>query len=120
MPADINPSGDIFGGWIMAQIDAAGAITATSWAQGRVVTAAVTDMAFQQPVKIGDVVCCYTDRTREGRTSLTLRVEVWVLRQGKGERVKVTAADFTFVALDEGGTPRPITPDMPEETRHVR
>ena len=89
MPADINPSGDIFGGWIMAQMDAAGAISATRWAQGRVVTAAVTDMAFLQPVKIGDVVCCYTDSVREGRTSLILRVEVWVLRQGKGERVKV-------------------------------
>ena len=77
MPANINPSGDIFGGWIMAQMDAAGAITATRWAQGRV----VTDMAFLQPVKIGDVVCCYTDPVREGRTSLALHVEVWVLRQ---------------------------------------
>jgi acyl-CoA thioesterase YciA len=108
MPADINPSGDIFGGWIMAQMDAAGAITATRWAQERVVTAAVTDMAFLHPVKIGDVVCCYTDPVREGRTSLTLHVEVWVLRQGKGERVKVTSAEFTFVALDEQGRPRPV------------
>jgi acyl-CoA thioesterase YciA len=108
MPADINPSGDIFGGWIMAQMDAAGAITATRWAQERVVTVAVTDMAFLHPVKIGDVVCCYTDPVREGRTSLTLHVEVWVLRQGKGERVKVTSAEFTFVALDEQGRPRPV------------
>ena len=104
MPADINPSGDIFGGWIMAQMDAAGAITATRWAQGR----AVTDMAFLQPVKFGDVVCCYTDPVREGRTLLALHVEVWVLRQGKGERVKVTSAEFTFVALDEQGRPRPV------------
>jgi acyl-CoA thioesterase YciA len=89
-------------------MDAAGAISATRWAQGRVVTAAVTDMAFLQPVKIGDVVCCYTDPVREGRTSLILRVEVWVLRQGKGERVKVTSAEFTFVALDEQGKPRPV------------
>ena len=120
MPADINPSGDIFGGWIMAQMDAAGAITATHWAQGRVVTAAVTDMAFLQPVKMGDVVCCYTDPVREGRTSLTQRVEVWVLRQGKGERVKVTSAEFTFVALDESGKPRPVSRSMSAEVSHVR
>ena len=120
MPADMNPSGDIFGGWLMAQMDAAGAITATRWAQGRVVTAAVTDMAFLQPVKMGDVVCCYTDPVREGRTSLTQRVEVWVLRQGKGERVKVTSAEFTFVALDETGKPRPIPRSMPAEACHVR
>ena len=120
MPADINPSGDIFGGWLMAQMDAAGAITATRWAQGRVVTAAVTDMAFLQPVKMGDVVCCYTDPLREGRTSLTQRVEVWVLRQGKGERVKVTSAEFTFVALDESGMPRPVSRSMSAEACHVR
>ena len=120
MPADINPSGDIFGGWIMAQMDAAGAITATHWAQGRVVTAAVTDMAFLQPVKMGDVVCCYTDPVREGRTSLTQRVEVWVLRQGKGERVKVTSAEFTFVALDESGKPRPVSRSMSAEACHVQ
>ena len=120
MPADINPFGDIFGGWLMAQMDAAGAITATRWAQGRVVTAAVTDMAFLQPVKMGDVVCCYTDPVREGRTSLTQRVEVWVLRQGKGERVKVTSAEFTFVALDESGKPRPIPRSMSAEACHVR
>ena len=120
MPADINPSGDIFGGWLMAQMDAAGAITATHWAQGRVVTAAVTDMAFLQPVKMGDVVCCYTDPVREGRTSLTQRVEVWVLRQGKGERVKVTSAEFTFVALDESGKPRPVSRSMSAEACHVQ
>jgi acyl-CoA thioesterase YciA len=120
MPADINPSGDIFGGWLMAQMDAAGAITATRWAQGRVVTAAVTDMAFLRPVKMGDVVCCYTDPVREGRTSLTQQVEVWVLRQGKGERVKVTSAEFTFVALDKSGKPRPISRNMSAEACHVR
>ena len=120
MPADINPSGDIFGGWLMAQMDAAGAITATRWAQGRVVTAAVTDMAFLQPVKMGDVVCCYTDPVREGRTSLTQRVEVWVLRQGKGERVKVTSAELTFVALDESGKARPVSCSTSAAACHVR
>jgi acyl-CoA thioesterase YciA len=111
MPADTNPAGDIFGGWIMSFMDAVGGITATRWAQGRVVTVAVTDMAFLQPVKVGDVVCCYTDPVRLGRSSLTLNIEVWVLRQGRGERVRVTAAEFTFVALDESGKPRPIPRD---------
>ena len=111
MPADTNPAGDIFGGWIMAMMDAAGAMTATRLAGGRVVTAAVSHIAFLQPVKVGDVVCCYTDVVRIGRSSLTLCVEVWVLRQGRGARVKVTAAEFTFVALDESGKPRPVSGD---------
>jgi len=108
MPADTNPAGDIFGGWIMSMMDAAGAITATGRAEGRVVTAAVTRIAFLQPVKVGDVVCCYTDILKIGRSSITLGVEVWVLRQGRGERVKVTAAEFTYVALDEAGRPRSL------------
>ena len=108
MPADTNPSGDIFGGWIMSLMDAAGAITATRHAEGRVVTASVSNIGFLQPVKVGDVVCCYTDIIRLGRSSMTLCVEVWVLRQGRGERVKVTAAEFSFVALDENGRSRPI------------
>ena len=109
MPADTNPAGDIFGGWIMSLMDAAGAITATRRAEGRVVTAAVSNIAFLRPVKVGDVVCCYTDVLRMGHSSLTLCVEVWVLRQGRGPRVKVTAAEFTFVVLDEAGRPRRIT-----------
>jgi acyl-CoA thioesterase YciA len=109
MPADTNPAGDIFGGWIMSLMDAAGAITATRRAEGRVVTAAVSNIAFLRPVKVGDVVCCYTDVLRMGRSSLTLCVEVWVLRQGRGSRIKVTAAEFTFVVLDEARRPRPIT-----------
>ena len=108
MPADTNPAGDIFGGWIMSLMDAAGAITATRRTEGRVVTAAVSNICFLRPVKVGDVVCCYTDPLRIGRTSMNLCVEVWVLRQGRGSRVKVTAAEFTFVALDEAGRPRPI------------
>lgn len=110
MPADTNPSGDIFGGWIMSMMDAAGAITATRLAAGRVVTAAVTKISFLQPVKVGDVVCCYTDLVRTGRSSMTLCVEVWVLRQAQGARVKVTAAEFTFVALDNAGKPRSLRP----------
>jgi acyl-CoA thioesterase YciA len=109
MPADTNPSGDIFGGWIMSLMDSAGAISATRIAGGRVVTAAISHISFLQPVKVGDVVCCYTDILRMGRSSLTLCVEVWVLRQGQGPRVKVTAAEFTFVALDEANRPRPVS-----------
>jgi len=117
MPADTNPAGDIFGGWIMSMMDAAGAITATRDAGCRVVTAAVSHISFLLPVKVGDVVCCYTDVIRVGRTSLTLCVEVWVLRQGCGARVKVTAAEFTFVALGEDGTPKPLPLRSPPEHR---
>jgi acyl-CoA thioesterase YciA len=108
MPADTNPSGDIFGGWIMSLMDNAGAISATRRADGRVVTVAVSKIAFLQPVKVGDVVCCYTDIRGIGRSSITLDVEVWVLRQGCGPRIKVTAAEFTFVAIDEAGSPRQL------------
>ena len=108
MPADTNPDGDIFGGWIMSLMDAAAAMTATRIAAGRVVTASVSNISFLQPVKVGDAVCCYADVLRTGRSSIALCVEVWVLRQGQGERTKVTAAEFTFVALDAGGKPRPL------------
>lgn len=108
MPADCNPRGDIFGGWIMALMDAAASMTATRHVKGRVVTVSVSNITFLQPVAVGDAVCCYTDIMRVGRTSLTLHVEVWVLRQGQGDRVKVTDAEFTFVAIDDEGRPRPI------------
>jgi len=108
MPADTNPTGDIFGGWIMALMDSAALMTATRHGKGRMVTVAVSKIAFLEPVKVGDAVCCYTDVDRLGRTSITLAVEVWVLRQGQGERIKVTEAEFTFVAVDGDGRPRPI------------
>ena len=108
MPADTNPAGDIFRGWIMSLMDAAGMVTASRHAKGRVVTVSVTDMAFHCPVKVGDVVCCYADIARIRRRSATFHLEVWVLRAGQGLRVKVTSADFTFVALDEEGKPRPF------------
>jgi acyl-CoA thioesterase YciA len=110
MPADTNPAGDIFGGWLMSLMDVAGGIAAGQQAQGRVATVVVTDMAFLRPVKVGDVICCYTDLARVGRTSLTLHVEAWVLRQPVGDRIKVTSADFTYVALDGDGKPRPVSP----------
>ncbi len=108
MPADSNPRGDIFGGWIMALMDSAGKMSATPFAGGRVVTVAVSNIAFLAPVHVGDTVCCYTDVKCTGRTSITLDVEVWVLRQGHGERVKVTEAEFTFVAVDGDGRPREL------------
>jgi len=108
MPADTNPSGDIFGGWIMSLMDSAASMTATRLAGGRVVTVAVSNITFLQPVKTGDTVCCYTDVIRTGNTSVTLHAEVWVLRQGQGERTKVTDAEFTFVAVNDNGRPRPV------------
>jgi acyl-CoA thioesterase YciA len=109
MPTDTNPMGHVFGGWIMSLMDCAGKMTATQHANGRVVTAAVSNIAFLQPVEVGDTVCCYTDVIRLGRTSITLGVEVWVLRQGQGDRIKVTDAEFTFVAVDEQGIKRPLS-----------
>jgi acyl-CoA thioesterase YciA len=114
MPAHTNPMGNIFGGWLMSFMDSAGGMSATKVAQGPVVTVAVSNIAFLQPVKVGDVICCYTDLVKVGTTSVTLSVEVWVLRQGQGERSKVTDAEFTFVAIDETGRPRPVG-SAPEE-----
>ncbi|MCK8785461.1 acyl-CoA thioesterase [Roseomonas sp. NAR14] len=106
MPADANPAGDIFGGWIMSQMDIAGGMAASQLARGRVVTVAVTDMTFHRPVQVGDIVCCYTEPVHRGRTSLRLHVEAWVLRQRQAGRFKVTQAEFTFVAIDAAGRPR--------------
>ena len=108
MPTDTNPKGDIFGGWIMSLMDMAGKMSATTVANGRVVTVAVDRIVFREPVRVGDVVCCYTRTLRTGRTSVTLSIEVWAMRQGQGARVKVTDAVFTFVAVDDDGRPRPI------------
>jgi acyl-CoA thioesterase YciA len=110
MPADTNPSGDIFGGWIMSLMDLAAGMTATARAKGRVVTAAVSNLAFLAPVKVGDAVCCYTDIVGTGRSSMRLEVEVWVLRERIGARMKVTEAVFTLVSVDAEGKPRPLPP----------
>jgi acyl-CoA thioesterase YciA len=108
MPADTNPNGDIFGGWIMSLMDLAAGTAAGSRAKGRVATAAVSNLSFLQPVKVGDVVCVYTDVVRTGRTSITLSVEVYVLRQNQGDRVRVTAGEFVLVAVDANGRPRAL------------
>ncbi len=108
MPADANAAGDIFGGWVMAQMDLACGIRAAERARGRVVTAAVREMSFAKPVKIGDTLSVYTHVTRVGRTSMTLKVEAWAQRYLTELMEKVTDADFVMVALDKEGKPKAI------------
>lgn len=109
MPADTNPNGDIFGGWLMSQMDIAGGISAHARANGRVVTVGVEAMTFHRPVRVGDVVCCYTNVVRIGVTSMSIRVDVWVLRgQKESKRVKVTEGVFTYVAIDDNGSKRAL------------
>lgn len=108
MPADTNTSGDIFGGWVLSQMDIAAGIVAGECAQGRVATVAVDAMKFIQPVKVGDVLCVYGRVGRIGRTSMAIELEAWVKRGRIGDRVKVTEAVFTFVAIDEEGRPREV------------
>ena len=110
MPADTNPAGDIFGGWVMSQMDIAGAIAAYERAQGRVVTVAVDSMTFIAPVKVGDVLCVYTSIERVGTTSITVAVEAWARRERIADRVQVTAAKFVYVALGDDGAKRPLPP----------
>lgn len=110
MPADTNPSGDIFGGWLLAQMDIAAGTVAYDRARGRVVTVAVDAMAFHAPVYVGDLVSCYAEVVRVGRTSLTLQVEAWARRGRSGEEVRVTEGRFSMVAVDEQGRPRPVPP----------
>jgi acyl-CoA thioesterase YciA len=112
MPKDTNPNGDIFGGWILAQMDIAGGILAKEIAKGRVATIAVNSMKFIRPVSVGDAVCCYGDVLKLGTTSITLHLQVWVKPLWRGtdttRRWQVTEADFTYVAIDEQGNKRPI------------
>ncbi|QLF70527.1 acyl-CoA thioesterase [Peteryoungia desertarenae] len=108
MPADANAAGDIFGGWVMAQMDLACGIRAAERARGRVVTAAVQEMAFAMPVKVGDTLCVYTDIAKVGRTSMTLKVETWAQRYLTHVMEKVTEATFVMVALDKDGKPTPV------------
>ncbi|GCA52517.1 acyl-CoA thioesterase [Sinorhizobium meliloti] len=108
MPGDANAAGDIFGGWVMAQMDLSCGIRAAERARGRVVTAAVKEMAFAMPVKIGDTLCIYTDIVTVGRTSMTLKVEAWAQRYLSHVMEKVTDAIFVMVALDSTGKPTPV------------
>jgi acyl-CoA thioesterase YciA len=116
MPADANAHGDVFGGWIMAQVDIAGALPAARRANGRVATIAVNSFIFKQPVFVGDLLSFYANVVKVGKTSVTVNVEVYAERNRlQAEVVKVTEATLTYVATDEQRKPRPLPP-MPEET----
>jgi acyl-CoA thioesterase YciA len=108
MPSDANYTGDIFGGWIMSQVDIAGSIPALRLARGRIATVAVNSFTFKQPVLIGDLVSFYADIVRVGRTSITVDVEVYAQRRTLHEAVKVTEATLTYVAVDDQRRPRPV------------
>ena len=111
MPGDANAAGDIFGGWVMVQMDLACGIRAAERAHGRVVTAAVKEMVFKKPVKIGDTLGIYIDIVKVGRTSMTLQVDAWVQRYLTEVTEKVTDARIVMVALDENGKPKQIPED---------
>ncbi len=108
MPADTNPHGDIFGGWLLCQMDLAGSTVATRRAGGRVVTIAITAMTFHRPVLVGDEVTCYGDVEKIGHTSITLKIESWARRRIGGEAIKVTEGVFTYVRVGEDARPQPI------------
>jgi acyl-CoA thioesterase YciA len=109
MPADTNGNGDIFGGWVMAQVDLAGSVIPARYVQGRMATVAVNEFVFKQPVRVGDILSFYASISRIGRTSITVQVEVFAERfRAQGRFVKVTEASLTYVALDDAGRPRPI------------
>lgn len=110
MPRDTNATGDIYGGWLLSQMDMAGAVTATDVAGGRVATVAVDGMAFMTPVHVGAVVSCYCDVLEIGRSSVRIIVEVWINSKHDGEPIKVTEGEFVFVAIDEKGRTRTIQP----------
>ena len=109
MPADCNANGDIFGGWVMAQVDMAGAVLPARYTQGRQATVAVNQFVFKQPVRVGDILSFFASVTRVGRTSITGEVEVFAERFAQqGDYVKVTEARLTYVAIDSEGRPRPV------------
>ncbi len=106
MPADANAYGDIFGGWLVSQMDLGGANLAHQCAHNKVATVAIDRMVFLKPVYVGDLVCCYATVLKTGRSSITIKIQVWVNRMRYGTREQVTEGIFTFVALDENGQPK--------------
>lgn len=113
MPADANANGDIFGGWVLSQMDLAGGSLAVQRARGRTATVAVTSMTFYLPVFVGDEVSCYGRVVKVGRTSIIIDIDSWARRHRTGERVKVTEGTFTYVAIGEDRKPRPVPPEQP-------
>ncbi len=109
MPRDVNANGDIFGGWVMAQVDLAGAVIASPYAAGRMATVAVNEFIFKQPVRVGDILSFYGKLVRIGRSSITVKIEVYAERfRDQGKYTKVTEASLTYVAIDDQGKPRPV------------
>ncbi|MBD8049535.1 acyl-CoA thioesterase [Limnohabitans radicicola] len=109
MPADCNANGDIFGGWVMAQVDLAGSVLPARQVRGRMATVAVNEFIFKQPVRVGDILSFFAKIVKVGRTSITVKVEVFAERfRSQGDYIKVTEASLTYVAIDENGKPRPI------------
>lgn len=108
MPADTNPIGDIFGGYLLSQMDIAGGIYTQKIAQGRTVTIAVDSMTFYKPLNVGDVLCCYCDTIKIGRSSIVVKVEAWKIKQFQAKREKITEGVFTYVAIDDDRKPRPV------------
>src|SRR3990167_7388475 len=108
MPADTNPNGDIFGGWLVSQMDLASSSLAQKVAKQRVVTVAINSMTFLSPVKVGDFVCCYAELIKINRTSMEINTQAWVLRTPDQTRHQVTEGIFTFVAIDADGRPTPV------------
>jgi acyl-CoA thioesterase YciA len=108
MPADTNANGDIFGGWLMAQMDLGASVVARTRSNGKVATVAVNAMTFHKPVHVGDVVTIYSELLKEGSTSMHVGVEVWITRLPEGIRLKVTEAKFVFVAVDGNGNKRKL------------
>jgi acyl-CoA thioesterase YciA len=116
MPADCNANGDIFGGWVMAQVDLAGSVIPARYAGGRMATVAVNEFIFKQPVRVGDILSFYARISRIGRTSITVQVEVYAENyRTQGRYVKVTEATLTYVAIDEHGKPRPLPKDTTDQ-----
>jgi acyl-CoA thioesterase YciA len=112
MPADCNANGDIFGGWVMAQVDLAGSVLPVRRAQGRIATVAVNEFVFKQPVRIGDLLSFFAKINRVGRTSISVTVEVFAERMSsQGRHIKVTEASLTYVAIDDNGQPREVGPE---------
>ena len=112
MPADANPNGDIFGGWVLAQMDLAGGVVAARRAGGRLATVAVEAMRFHAPIAVGDLVTCYAEVVKTGTTSITIDIQTWARRRRGTVEAKVTEGTFIYVAIDDNGRPRPL----PEET----
>jgi len=106
MPRDTNANGDIFGGWLVSQMDIGAGIFAKYRAHGRVVTVAINDMVFKRPVQVGDIVACYAEMLKIGRTSMTIQIHVWTYARDDGQANHVAEGSFTFVAIDEKGKPR--------------